>query len=389
MITVEEALDLVEEHSNCPKAVKVKLIDALGLVLAEDILSPIDMPPFDQSAMDGYAVNYDPNFEHYTLMGEIQAGSSQQFDLKKGEAARIFTGAAVPTSANMVIKQEDVSKLGEQITFAPAAEGANIRPKGEQIIKGVVAMEKGMQINPATIGFLATLGFREVKVYPRPRVTILTTGNELVKPGAELGFGQIYESNSIMLESAFHQYGFRQINHVTVPDDYEQTVASIKSCLNDSEMIILSGGISVGDYDFVNRALNELDVQQVFNKVNQKPGKPLYFGKLGEKLIFALPGNPAAALTSFYMYILPTLNQLTGGSFEGLKKTELPISESYKKKGTRTEILKAFATEKEVKILGAQSSAMLSSFSEANALVVIPDDIPDVNEGEFVLTFLL
>ena len=389
MIQVEEALDLVEKFAIRADSKKVSLTESLGLILAEDVISPINMPPFNQSAMDGYAVNYDPAIENYVVLGEIQAGGSNQFVLDKGQAVRIFTGAAVPDSANMVVRQEDVSQIDQYITFTAPALQANIRPKGEQIKQGENALHKGVEINPATIGFLATLGLSEVVVHPRPKVAILTTGNELIKPGEELAFGKIYESNSIMLEAAFHHYGFRDIEHVLVPDSYELTVDALRKSLNSVDMIILSGGISVGDYDFVQRALNELDVAQVFYKVNQKPGKPLYFGTYQKKLIFALPGNPAAALTSFYLYILPALNQITGGNFEGCVKTELPISTDYKKKGTRTEILKAFATDTEVKILGAQSSAMLSSFSEANALVVIPDDIPEVEEGDFVLTLLL
>lgn len=389
MISVEEALDLVEKYCTRGEPKKVSLIEALGLILAEDITSAIDMPPFDQSAMDGYAVNYDPAVETYRLVGEIQAGSSVQIALSKGEAVRIFTGAAVPASANVVIRQEDVTKLGDQITFVPAAAGANIRIKGEEIKTGEVVLNKGVEIQPGTVGLLATLGLTEVAVFPRPGVAILVTGNELAKPGAALSFGQVYESNSIMLEAAFHHYGFRDIQHISVPDDYEQTLAAIKGCLDTVDMIILSGGISVGDYDFVNRALTQLNVRQIFYKVNQKPGKPIYFGTLDKKHIFALPGNPAAALTSFYLYILPALNQITGGNFQGCVKTELPISTDYVKKGTRTEILKALATENEVKILGQQSSAMLSSFSEANALVVIPDDVDEVSAGDFVLTFLL
>lgn len=389
MIQVEEALDLVEKFAVRASAKKVELVKALGLILADDIVSPISMPPFDQSAMDGYAVNYDPVIENYTVIGEIQAGGSTQFKLDKGEAVRIFTGAAVPDTANMVVKQEDVTKLDQYITFTAPSLKANIRPKGEQINEGDIALEKGGEIQPATIGFLATLGLTEVAVYPRPKVAILTTGDELVRPGDQLDFGKIYESNSIMLESAFYHYGFRDVEHVLVPDSYDKTIEALKNSLNEADMIILSGGISVGDYDFVQRALTELKVEQVFYKVNQKPGKPLYFGTYESKLIFALPGNPAAALTAFYLYILPSLNQITGGNFEGCARTELPIANAYRKKGTRTEILKAFATETEVKILGAQSSAMLSSFSEANALVVIPEDIPEVDEGEFVYTLLL
>lgn len=389
MISLEEALTLIEDHVNCATARKVPLMEALGSILAEDIKSPIDMPPFAQSAMDGYAVNYDESIVDYQVIGEIQAGSGELFELKAGEAVRIFTGAAVPDTATTVVRQEDVIQDGSKLTFSAITQGINIRPKAEQIKLGDIAMEAGGELNPAAIGFIATLGMSEVATYPRPKIAVLTTGNELVKPGISLEHGKIYESNSMMLEAAFRFYGFRDLTQVYVPDVYEQTVSSIQAALTSSDIVVLSGGISVGDYDFVGKALTELGVNEIIYKVKQKPGKPFYFGKLGEKLIFALPGNPAAALTCFYLYILPTLNKMTGGDFEGCAKTELPIGSAYTRKAKRTEILKAFATDMEVEILDAQSSAMLSSFSRANALVIIPEDVEKVDKGDFVFTLLL
>jgi molybdopterin molybdotransferase len=389
MISVQEALELIEANVTFPSPLAIPLRDSLGLMLAEDVLAPIDMPPFSQSAMDGYAVNFSPEQKHYKVIGEIQAGSGELFDLEKGEAVRIFTGAAVPESANVVVKQEIVAVDGSSMSFADVKIGANIRPKGEQTKKGEVALEKGCEIKPATIGYLATLGLTHVFVFPRPKISILTTGNELVKAGTSLKHGEIYESNSIMLETAFNHYGFNDISLLKVADIYEETVSAIKLALEKSDFIVLSGGISVGDYDFVAKALKEIGVKEVFHKVNQKPGKPLFFGTYDRKMIFALPGNPAAALTAFYLYILPSLNALTGGSFEGCKPTQLPISQQLKKKGNRTEILKAFATETEVEILNAQSSAMLSSFSDANALVIIPAESEGTEKGSMVLTLLL
>lgn len=389
MISVQEALDLVEETVSISMPKKVPLLNCLGLILAEDIHSPIEMPPFDQSAMDGYAVNFDPSIETYKVVGEIQAGSGETHQLFAGEAVRIFTGAAVPESATTVVRQEDVVRVGDEISFTAIKDNANIRPKGEQIQKGELAMEAGMELNPAAIGFIATLGITELLVYARPRIAIVTTGNELVKPGKELAHGQIYESNSIMLEAALKYFGFVEVEHYAVKDTYEGTVEALKSAVETCDLLIVSGGISVGDYDFVGKALNELDFEQVFYKVRQKPGKPLMFGTIGQKLVFALPGNPAAALTSFYMYILPSLNKLTGGGFEGCQRTELPLKDAYKRRANRTEILKAYASEMEVEILHSQSSAMLSSFSEANALVIVPEDKDEVEAGEFVLTLLL
>ncbi|MEX1003711.1 MAG: gephyrin-like molybdotransferase Glp [Crocinitomicaceae bacterium] len=390
MIGVEEALDLVDQYvkKSPPKLVDLK--EALGLLLTQDVKSPIDMPPFHQSAMDGYALHYSESVQQYTVLGEVAAGSSKQFDLKKGEAVRIFTGAAVPDSANTVVRQEDVIRTGNSIAFTTAIEPhQNIRYQGEQIKKGAVALEVGTELSPAGIGFLASLGIHQVEVSPRPKISILTTGNELIRPGDLLEYGKVYESNSVMLESAFRQFGFFDVRQIRIPDQYEQTVATIESCLIESDLLIISGGISVGDYDFVGKAVKAAGVKEVFYKVKQKPGKPLYFGHYKEKLIFALPGNPAAAMTSFYLYILPTLSKWIHGKFNGCSQRELPLFSTYEKKGNRAEFLKAFAFENEVRILDGQSSAMLRSFAQANALVYIPEDISIVEEGEFVLVLML
>ena len=390
MISVEEALDLVDQNVKENAVKEVPLKDALGLILAKDVHSTIDMPPFDQSAMDGYAVYYDENISTYTVIGEIPAGSSQQFNLKKGQAVRIFTGAAVPRSATTVVRQEDVKRNEDEISFTTAIQqNQNIRPQGEQIKKGDLALEAGTELTPAGIGFLASLGFSRAPVHPRPVISILVTGNELIKPGDPLEYGKIYESNALMLESAFRQFGFFDIRQIGVPDNYTQTVATIEATLQNTDLMVISGGISVGDYDYVGKALREIGVTEVFYKVKQKPGKPLFYGTFQDTNIFALPGNPASALTCFYLYVLPTLNKLTGGEFVGCHQAELPLTTKYEKKGKRAEFLKAYADDTYVSLLGAQSSAMLSSFAEANALVYIPEDVEVVEEGEFVLALLL
>lgn len=408
MISVEEALKLVE--ANIPKGSTetILLTDALGYTLAQDVTSPIDMPPFPQSAMDGYAVNYDPNITEYRLVGEVAAGSDQKFELTKGEAVRIFTGAAVPFSANTVVRQEDVTVtifndlestdnlsqgLGTErsrsaqnkISFtADIKLNSNIRPQAEQIQKGTLALSVGTYIDPATLGYIATLGIVEIKVFSKPKIAILTTGDELVKPGQQLKYGQVYESNSAMLDAAFRSKGISTIRHLKIQDDYTATVNSIKSVIESNDFVILSGGISVGDYDFVGKALAELKVEQIFYKVKQKPGKPLYFGKKGSTTVFALPGNPAAALTSFYVYIYPSLQQFQGGKFDGCKRLHLPISADYNRKAQRSEFLKGKITDGKIEVLNAQSSAMLSSFSEADCLIYVPESQTTYKKGDLV-----
>jgi len=208
MISVEEAIKLVEDNIPTGKVETISLTESLGYTLSKNISSPIDMPPFPQSAMDGYAVNYDDTISEYKLVGEVAAGSDQKFNLAKGEAVRIFTGAAVPLSANTVVRQEDVLKKQDKISFiAEIKLNHNIRPQAEQIKKGDNALSAGTYIDPATLGYIATLGLTSIEVYSKPKVAILTTGDELVKPGEALTYGKVYESNSVMLDAAFRSKG--------------------------------------------------------------------------------------------------------------------------------------------------------------------------------------
>ena len=300
MITVEQAIHIVDSNSRrLNKKKRFSLSEATGYVLAEDVMSPIDMPPFRQSAMDGYAVRaHDSEFYH--VKGELQAGDGKDFALQKGEAVRIFTGAPVPNDANAVVIQEKTTiKEKELEVHDEVSVQSNIRPKGEQIQKGEMALGKGTVLTPAAIGFLTTLGITEVSVYTKPSIGIIATGNELAEAGTELKHGQIYESNSLMLITALESLGYKDNEIYKVPDDFNSTRNLLEEVLKSKDVVIITGGISVGDYDFVGKALQELKVSQLFYKVKQKPGKPLFFGKKNDTYVFALPGNPAAALSCF------------------------------------------------------------------------------------------
>jgi molybdopterin molybdotransferase len=391
MISVENALKLVKEQVQpLSRRLEVSLNDAFGRYLSEDVLSKINMPPFPQSAMDGYAVHFSEEIDRYELIGEIAAGSDFHPSLKLGQAVRIFTGGAVPESATTVVRQEDVLVEDGWISFtAGVKQNMNIRPKAEQIAVGEIALRKGSYLDAAAIGYLGMLGHEKVAVTDAPKVAILTTGDELVKPGQALAYGQVYESNSIMLEQAFRSKSIHQIQHVKLPDDYDQTVAAIEKVLNDCDLIVLSGGISVGDYDYVKSGLEANGVEEVFYKVKQKPGKPLFFGTKNQKCIFALPGNPAAALTAFYVYLFPALQQMQGGQFEGCTRIQLPIASDYSRKAKRAEFLKGKIENNEVAVLSAQSSAMLSSFTQADGLIYIPFETLELKKGDEVEVLLL
>ena len=374
MISVKSALEKVNERIDKSTFFEVQTEDALGHILAEDIFSPINMPPFNQSAMDGYALG-DVQSDEYTLIGEVKAGdSSETIHINAGEAVRIFTGAMVPKGAITVAKQEIVKRDNDLIRLTEkVSKGGNIRPMGEQIKEGELAMEKGLLIDAGSVGYLYGIGVDKVSVYKKPKTIIIATGNELTKPGFPLSPGKIYESNTYTLKAAFKQIGIEaSIN--TVEDDYVSTKNMINNALNSYDLVIMTGGISVGDYDFVGKALDELEVKQVFYKVKQKPGKPVYLGVKKGTTVFGLPGNPAAALSCFYIYVIPAVRKIQGFKDLFLEKRTLSLNNSYKKTSNLSHFLKAFYSGDNVEILNSQSSAMLSSFATANCILYMEEN---------------
>ncbi|WP_459211717.1 molybdopterin molybdotransferase MoeA [Aquimarina rhabdastrellae] len=385
MITVNKALSYITDESlYSTKEIKKEIIKANGCALASTIMSPIAMPPFRQSAMDGYAVCMH-NENEYTVIGEVKAGDSHHPVLKAGEAIRIFTGAAVPDTANAVVMQERVSRKEDKLIVETIlTPEMNIRPKGEQVQEGAVALKKGTKLTPASIGFLVSLGITHVPVFEKPKIGIVVTGNELVTAGEPLPYGKIYESNSLMLNSALDALGYTKSTIYNVEDDYQKTLEVLKDAIATNELVLITGGISVGDYDFVGSALKALAVEEIFYKVKQKPGKPLFFGKKKQTIIYALPGNPAAALSCFYVYVQQTLAKLSGNTTAVKESTTAIAVTTYHKKGDRAQFLKAIVNQNKVSILEGQSSAMLHTFALANALVYIPEEVEKVAIGDAV-----
>ncbi|TXE15238.1 molybdopterin molybdotransferase MoeA [Seonamhaeicola algicola] len=390
MVTIQEAITTVTTNTNKLVKPTVKPIEkANGYLLFEDILSPINMPPFRQSAMDGYALNLHDSLT-YMVIDEVKAGDGHKPALKPGEAVRIFTGAPVPNTANAVIMQEKVVATNNKIELAHNIDlEQNIRPLGEQVKQGNVALKKGTKLTPAGIGYLLSLGITEVNVYKKPTIAIVTTGNELIEPGQTLTHGKIYESNSKMLLSALYSLKFYDITLYKVEDDYKQTVNTLKYAVNTHNLVLITGGISVGDYDFVGKALKEIQVEEVFYKVKQKPGKPLFFGKKENTAVFALPGNPAAALSCFYVYVYIALQKMMGFKTTNLPRVTAKSTSKFIKKGDRPQFLKAIYSNGNVAFLEGQNSSMLQTFALSNALVFIPETVTEVNIGDEVETILL
>ncbi|HKC36074.1 MAG TPA: gephyrin-like molybdotransferase Glp [Chitinophagaceae bacterium] len=397
MISVSEAKKIISENVIALTPLLVSLQESGGLILAEDIYATTDIPAFPQSSMDGYAFSFDGWKQHKKLKiaGEVAAGSNETFFLAPANAVRIFTGAAVPSGADTVIMQEKV-----KIDSSPGSEGEliiedetlqsgnSVRPKGSEIKAGALALEKRSVLSPAAIGFLAGIGITEVKVYPNPSISIIITGNELQQPGKPLEHGQVYESNSFALKAVLKQLHFENIQILFATDKREIVTDTLKKALQQSDVVLLTGGISAGDYDFVLQATTECGVEKLFHKVKQRPGKPLYFGKKENKLVFGLPGNPSSVLTCFYQYVTLALEKLSKRKI-GLQTLKILLAKPFQKNTGLTHYLKGFYDGKTAMSLDAQESFRLSSFAKANCLIQIDEDITSLKEGELVDVYLL
>jgi molybdopterin molybdotransferase len=392
MISVTEARKIISDNVSSLEARIQSLQHSAGLTLAEDIYASMDMPPFPQSSMDGYAFSFADwqRARSLKIIGESAAGIGKPLTLQENSAMRIFTGAPLPDGADTVVMQEKVKLVNGEliITDEDVKPGTSVRPKGSEIKAGVLALKSGTVLTPAAIGFLAGIGLKEIKVFPNPSITIIITGNELQDPGKPLSYGQVYESNSFALGAVLKQLQIDKINISYAGDKMELVEESLEKALKQSDIVLLTGGISVGDYDFVLSATEKCGVQKLFHKVKQRPGKPLYFGKKGNKLVFGLPGNPSSVLTCFYQYVIPALEKLSQKT-SIIKMTKCPLARAFQKNTNLTHFLKGIYDGKTATVLDAQESFRLSSFAVANCLIQIDEEVSSVKEGEMVNTYLL
>ena len=390
MISVTEAKKLVASHIRGLSPVKTGIENTCGHVLANNVYGICDIPCYQQSSMDGYALNFKDYGKELLLIGEMAAGTHKKINIQAHQTSRIFTGAPLPAGADTVVMQEKtIVAHGKVILNDPLLKlGANVRNKGTEIKVGELAMSAGTLITPTAVAFLAGIGIAEVMVYPMPKVAIILTGNELQKPGLPLSFGQVYDANSYALCAAIKTEGIREIKLFYANDDIATLTDMLGQALNFADVVLLSGGVSVGDYDFVIEASHRCLIEQVFHKVKQKPGKPLFFGKKENQLIFGLPGNPASVLSCYYNYVLPVLKTLSHKE-NTAKEIKAVLTNAYKKPVGLTHFLKGWYQNGEVTPLNAQESFRLSSFARANCLICLPEDEQNFNLGNVVSVLLL
>ncbi len=393
MIEPEEALERVIAQVRPLLPVRLRLEEVGGFVLAEDVCAGDDHPPFAASTVDGWAVVAgDESPRRRILEWEGRAGTVPGMRVVPGTAARIMTGAPIPPGADAVVMVEDSVVEGGFVRFTRAVRpGENVRPAGSDIQAGQVVLRAGTVLGPAEVGLLATIGHCEVLVHPRPRVAVLSTGDEVVEPWESPAPGQIRDSNRYALMVAVREAGGEALSMGIAPDRPEGIRERIQAALAEADALITSGGVSAGQYDHIGPILAELGTVH-FNRVRQKPGKPLTFATVGDKPCFALPGNPVSALVSFELYVRPALQRMAGHTDLRRPEVTVRLRHPVQPDRERTEFVRA-VVEREgdewwARTTGTQASSRLLSMVGANALLRIPPG-PTLPEGAAVTAMLL
>jgi len=400
MISVEEALSIILSQIKVMGTERVDITSSLGRVIAEDIYARRDNPPWDNSAMDGYAVRFEDikgatkeNPAVLQVIEDLPAGYVAKKRVGNGEAIRIMTGAPVPKGADTVVMVEDTEKEGERARiFRETPLDENIRKAGEDIKTGELVVPKGTVIRPAEVGIIATCGRAFVSVYQRPRVAVVSTGDELVDVDEEVSEGKILSSNSYTLSSMAAECGADAFQLGIAKDTREALKEKLQQALH-ADVIVTSGGVSEGDFDFVKDVLKELGSEMKFWKVAMKPGKPLAFGTIGGKPAFGLPGNPVSCMVCFEQFARPSLLKMMGHKRIHRPAVKAVLKEEIKKKPGRKHFIRSFVRLEEgrytVTTTGDQGSGILKSMVAANGLLIFPEELSVLKAGDTVKVQLI
>ena len=400
MIPVQEALDKILSKIQFKGVEKIPLDQALGRVMAEDVVSRINTPPLDNSAMDGYALiagdiqSATPeNPVKLEMVEEIAAGYTAKGTLKPGQTMRIMTGAPIPPGADAVLMQEDTQKDGDSILCLDRADvEENIRRAGEDIKIGESVLKKGTTLSPAHIGMLAVIGRSQIAVSQRPTVSILSTGDEILELDETPQGPQIFNSNGHMLAAQIKSAGGIPV-YLGIAKDTEKDLMEKFEWALKADIVVSSGGVSVGDYDLVKSSLQKMGQDMLFWKVAMKPGKPLAFGRIGKTPIFGLPGNPVSSFVSFEQFVRPSLRKVLGCSDLSHKTVQAKLTRTINKKPGRLHFLSSIVSwtdgEYTVTPAGEQGSGILKSAANANGLLIFPLEAEEIKQGQEVAVQLL
>jgi len=400
MISVEKALKIILTNARLMGVEKINILDARTRVIGEDIFATRHIPSADNSAMDGYAVKYTDTKGvskkmplRLQVIEEIPAGKIPQKKLKKGKASRIMTGAIIPPGADAVIRQEDTQKIGKVVEiYAAVKKGQDIRFSGEDVKKGELVISRGSIIGPAQIGMLASLGRTFVNVYRKPRVAIMATGNELVDIKSDPTPGKIVNSNSYALAAQVLECGGIPLVMGITKDNKSALQKKFRAALG-ADVIISSGGVSVGDYDLVKDVMAEMGNTMRFWQVAMRPGKPLAFGAIRGIPLFGLPGNPVSTMVSFEQFVRPYLLKMQGHKKIFRQTIKALIAQKIEKQAGVKHFIRAVVKKEKnqyiATITGDQGSGILKSMVTANALIVLKDNENKINKGDPVTVQLL
>jgi molybdopterin molybdotransferase len=367
---------------------------SLGRVLAEDVVSPLDVPAHDNSAMDGYAVRHadlKPDGDvTLKLAGSSFAGVPFKGAVKAGECVRIMTGGVVPAGADAIVMQEHVKADGNNVTIGKGhKKGQNLRKAGEDLATGQIALKRGLALRPADVGLISSLGIGEVTVFRKLRVAFFSTGDELVSIGSQPKEGQIFDSNRYTLHGMLTRMDCEVLDMGVVRDDPALLEKAFRDAASAADVVITSGGVSVGEADFVKVLLDKLG-EVVFWKIAMKPGRPLAYGKIGSAHFFGLPGNPVSVMVTFYQFVRDALLKLSGRDpVPALPSFKVPCTSTLKKAPGRTEFQRGILSQDSagawsVRVTGEQGSGILRSMSEANCFIILPTDQGSVTPGTLV-----
>jgi len=397
LIDHHEAVRLVLENTPRSPTVRVPLEEAQGLALSEDVRAKFDSPPFDNSAVDGYALrSADAETGRvFRVVDEAPAGRPARKKVGEGEAVKIFTGGLIPEGADAVVMVENTSGWGEEFELKKAtASGNNLRRAGEDVRKGDVILRAGTELGPPEIALAATQGYGDLPVYRRPRVVILSTGTELVEPGRrDLARGEIFDSNSFALFAQAREAGAEVRRITAASDDAEVLRAAMEEALASADVVVTSGGVSVGEKDLVKETLLELGVEQVFWGIKLKPGKPIFFGTWENARFFGLPGNPVSAMVCFELFVRPVLMRMMGREDKRRPRVKVHFDEDVENRLGRMHAMRVnlYRTVKgwRAESVGAQGSGLVSSLTKADALALIGPESEGVRAGEPVEAIVL
>jgi len=400
MLPYEKALETILENTIPLGQKRVRLESLLGHALAQPLTAKFSLPRFDNSAVDGYGVKLSDlttatpdNPTKLQLVGEIKAGDPGNIELATATAVRILTGAMVPPSVDAVIMQENCEEHYGYLHIGKApAKGENIRRVGEEFHTGQEVLPAGFKITPPVVGLLASFGYSSFMVYGKPKVGLVITGDELVKPGHQLAQGQIYDSNSYALQAALTAMGIEEWFCYYARDTRKSTKQAFSYAVSQADVIVSAGGVSVGEHDYVKEVLENLGVKTVFWRIAMKPGKPVYFGTLdlpkkkGRKLIIGLPGNPVSALVTFHQLVKPALYKMMGYRDTSTKLMNAMLTTPLSKRPGRLDFVRAMCSSSDhghlkVEPAVGQDSHMLSGLARANCLLRFGQDLDSLAEG--------